>query len=69
MPAKPRGATRVDVADDADWAASDLEPGDVILFGWLTVHRALPNVSGRALRLSATCRYRPAARGSRGGRR
>ena len=50
----------VDVADDADWAASDLEPGDAILFSWLTVHRALPNVSGRALRLSATCRYRAA---------
>lgn len=52
----------VDVADDAGWAASDLEPGDAIVFGWLTVHRALPNVSGRALRLSATFRYRAASR-------
>ena len=51
----------VDVADDADWAASHLEPGDAIFFGWLTVHRALPNVSGRALRLSATYRYRAAS--------
>ena len=50
----------VDVADDAGWAASDLEPGDAIFFSWLTVHRALPNVSGRALRLSATYRYRAA---------
>ena len=53
----------VDVADDASWAASDLEPGDAIFFSSLTVHRALPNVSGRALRLSATCRYRAASRG------
>jgi hypothetical protein len=53
----------VDVADDADWAASDLEPGDALFFGWLTVHRALPNVSGRALRLSATYRYRAATLG------
>lgn len=53
----------VDVADDAGWAASDLEPGDAIFFSWLTVHRALPNASGRALRLSATCRYRSAGRG------
>jgi ectoine hydroxylase-related dioxygenase (phytanoyl-CoA dioxygenase family) len=53
----------VDVADDADWAASHLEPGDAIFFGWLTVHRALPNVGGRALRLSATYRYRAASLG------
>ena len=49
----------VEVADDARWVASDLEPGDAIFFSCLTVHRALPNVSGRALRLSATLRYRP----------
>jgi Phytanoyl-CoA dioxygenase (PhyH) len=53
----------VDVPDDAGWAASDLEPGDAIFFSWLTVHRALPNVSGRALRLSATYRYRAAGGG------
>ena len=53
----------VDVADDAGWAASDLEPGDAIFFSWLTVHRALPNASGRALRLSATYRYRAGGRG------
>ena len=53
----------VDVAAGARWAASDLEPGDAIFFSWLTVHRALPNVSGRALRLSATYRYRAAGAG------
>jgi hypothetical protein len=52
----------VDVADDAGWAASDLEPGDAIFFSWLTIHRALPNVSGRTLRLSATFRYRASRR-------
>jgi ectoine hydroxylase-related dioxygenase (phytanoyl-CoA dioxygenase family) len=51
----------VDVADDAAWAALDLEHGDAIFFSWLTVHRALPNVSGRELRLSATFRYRRTA--------
>ena len=53
----------VDAPEDASWAASDLKPGDAIFFSWLTVHRALPNVSGRALRLSATYRYRAAGRG------
>jgi ectoine hydroxylase-related dioxygenase (phytanoyl-CoA dioxygenase family) len=54
----------VDVADGAPWAASDLAPGDAIFFSWLTVHRALANVSGRALRLSATFRYRAAHPGA-----
>ena len=53
----------VTVADDARWAASDLAPGDAIVFSCLTVHRALPNVSGGALRLSATLRYRAAGVG------
>lgn len=50
----------VAVASDTGWAASDLEPGDAIFFSSLTVHRALPNTSGRRLRLSLTCRYRAA---------
>ena len=49
---------RVEVPDELEWAASDVEAGDAILFSSLTIHRALPNTSGRALRLSATCRYR-----------
>jgi ectoine hydroxylase-related dioxygenase (phytanoyl-CoA dioxygenase family) len=40
------------------WAAQDLKAGDVLIFNWLTVHRALPNQRGRELRISATCRYR-----------
>jgi ectoine hydroxylase-related dioxygenase (phytanoyl-CoA dioxygenase family) len=60
---EPAWRQGVDVADGARWAASELEPGDAIFFSWLTVHRALPNVSGRALRLSATYRYRAAGAG------
>ena len=56
----------VTVPEDAVWAASDLEPGDAIFFSWLTVHCALPNTSGRELRLSATCRYRAERQGPNG---
>ena len=48
----------VSVSEELEWAASDLEAGDAILFSSLTIHRALPNTSGRTLRLSVTCRYR-----------
>jgi ectoine hydroxylase-related dioxygenase (phytanoyl-CoA dioxygenase family) len=42
-----------------DWVASDLQPGDVIAFHSLTVHRALTNRSG-ALRMSVDARYQRA---------
>ncbi|HEY6558132.1 MAG TPA: phytanoyl-CoA dioxygenase family protein [Polyangiaceae bacterium] len=45
------------VADDALWAASDLETGDALFFTGLTVHRALPHRCGRRLRLSADYRF------------
>jgi ectoine hydroxylase-related dioxygenase (phytanoyl-CoA dioxygenase family) len=48
----------VHVPDDAVWLASDLAPGDVLLFSGLTVHRALPHRSGRRLRISADFRFR-----------
>ena len=48
------------VPSRAVWAAQDLAAGDVLLFSWLTVHRALPNQMSRTLRLSATYRYRAA---------
>lgn len=47
----------VTVAADAEWAASDLVAGDVLLFSGLTVHRALPHRGGRRLRLSADFRF------------
>lgn len=52
------GAQGCSVPGDAVWHASDLECGDVLVFGGLTVHRALPNRSPRTLRLSAELRFR-----------
>ena len=48
----------VDVPSGTVWAAQDLAAGDILVFHWLTVHRALPNQSSGNLRLSATYRYR-----------
>lgn len=53
------GAVGTDVPDDATWAASDLEPGDVVLFSALTVHCALDNATADRLRVSVDFRYRP----------
>jgi len=47
----------VHVPGDAVWLASDLAPGDVVLFSGLTVHRALAHQGGRRLRLSADFRF------------
>lgn len=47
----------------AGWAAGDLACGDALVFHQLTLHRALPNRSGRHLRLSVDCRYRAAPAG------
>jgi len=47
----------VHVPDDAVWLASDLAPGDVVLFSGLTVHRALSHRGGPRLRLSADFRF------------
>ncbi|HET6809979.1 MAG TPA: phytanoyl-CoA dioxygenase family protein [Acidimicrobiales bacterium] len=50
------GVLACPVADRDKWWSEDLEPGDVILFDALSVHRALPNRSG-AFRLSVDFRY------------
>lgn len=51
-----------------DWAEPEYAAGDLLAFHSLTVHRALPNLSGRLLRLSVDFRYqavsRPVARAS-----
>jgi hypothetical protein len=47
----------VHVRDDVVWLASDLAPGDAVLFSGLTVHRALPHQCGPRLRLSADFRF------------
>ncbi len=44
---------------EGTWVAGGLEPGDVLLFHSLTVHRALPNRSGE-IRLSLDARYQGA---------
>jgi hypothetical protein len=59
--AQGAGGLAVDVPDDdTDWATTDYEPGDVLVFHSLTVHGALPNVSDR-LRLSVDYRYQSAS--------
>jgi hypothetical protein len=55
------GVIGTDVPDDAQWAAADLELGDVVLFSALTVHCALDNVTADRLRVSVDYRYRPRA--------
>ena len=55
------GGLAVDVSpDDVDWASTDYEPGDVLVFHSLTVHGGLPNTSDR-LRLSVDFRYQSAS--------
>ncbi|MCS7224507.1 MAG: phytanoyl-CoA dioxygenase family protein [Armatimonadetes bacterium] len=49
-------AVRVDNLE-GDWLTTDYEPGDVLIFHSLTVHRALPNRSQDQLRLSVDYRY------------
>src|SRR5437588_17402 len=46
--------------DDPDWRTATFEPGDVVVFGSLTVHGALPNASDR-VRLSVDYRYQNAS--------
>ncbi len=43
-----------------DWVTADYEPGDVVVFGSLTVHAGGENRSGE-FRLSMDCRYQPLA--------
>jgi ectoine hydroxylase-related dioxygenase (phytanoyl-CoA dioxygenase family) len=59
-----RAGDRVAGCDDAgldgSWVATDLEPGDALVFHSCTVHRALPNGSAM-VRLSIDARYQRAA--------
>jgi len=52
------GVVGTDVPDDVQWAASDLETGDVVFFSALTVHCALDNITADRLRVSVDYRYR-----------
>jgi hypothetical protein len=62
LPHEGRGTGRQSVAliDDWHFAAASLAAGDAILFNCLTVHRALPNLTRRHVRLSVDYRYQPA---------
>ncbi len=46
--------------DDPQWASTDLEPGDALVFHSMTVHGALPNTSPH-IRLSADYRFQSAS--------
>jgi ectoine hydroxylase-related dioxygenase (phytanoyl-CoA dioxygenase family) len=62
-PYLPYQGARVASCDAADleerWVSFHLDPGDVIAFHSLTVHRALPNLAGQ-VRLSVDARYQRA---------
>jgi ectoine hydroxylase-related dioxygenase (phytanoyl-CoA dioxygenase family) len=62
-PFLPYPGARVASCDAADleerWVSFHVEPGDVIAFHSLTVHRALPNLAGQ-VRLSVDARYQRA---------
>ena len=52
------GGVAVDTGDlGLTWCAQDMRAGDVLLFHSHTVHRALPNLSVRGLRVSMDARY------------
>ena len=51
-------ATGVEVDEsEADWHTADFGLGDVLFFHSYTIHKALPNLSERTLRLSTDNRY------------
>ena len=59
-----RGAGGVGVEIDtqtADWHASDMRAGDILLFHSHTVHRGLPNQTEDRIRLSMDVRYQAAS--------
>ena len=43
------------------WVGGDFEIGDLLVFSGLTVHKALPNLSGDRVRLSVDYRFQPVA--------
>lgn len=47
----------VDVEEDAVWHSGGARAGDALILTPLTIHRALPNLTGTRLRLSVDLRY------------
>jgi hypothetical protein len=61
VPMRGTGGTGVVLDEDTQWHSGDMEAGDCLLFHSYTIHKALPNVSGRYLRISADNRYQLAS--------
>ena len=63
LPHAGEGAGRqgIEAPSDAPWASEDLQPGDVVFFHCLTVHRALDNMAEARIRISADYRFQPAS--------
>lgn len=61
VPMRGTGGTGVVLDGDTEWHSGDMEAGDCLLFHSYTIHKALPNVSGKYLRISADNRYQLAS--------
>ena len=61
VPMRGTGGTGVVLEGDVEWHSSDMKAGDCLLFHSHTIHKALPNVSGKYLRISADNRYQLAS--------
>ncbi len=61
VPMRGTGGTGLVLEDKLEWHSGDMEIGDVLLFHSHTVHAALPNVSGKYLRISMDNRYQLAS--------
>ena len=61
VPTRGTGGTGVRLEGDLEWHSGDMEAGDCLVFHSYTIHRALPNISERYLRLSVDNRYQLAS--------
>lgn len=59
VPSDGLGGEAVLTDDDAEWAVTDYQAGDVVFFHSFTIHATGPNV-GEQVRLSMDCRYQSA---------
>lgn len=57
-PSAQNGGLETICGPDEEWVTGDMRPGDLLIFGCLTVHRGAPNIS-RTLRLSVDFRFQP----------
>lgn len=61
VPMQGTGGKGVALDEESRWHSGDMETGDCLLFHSQTIHKALPNLSGKRLRLSVDNRYQLAA--------